>query len=544
MAAEEPPSTPFEVEEDDEFKDQVAASFASQPKPSSPCTYQVEEASYWECRRLPVGSVIAFDLTYGAEADSEAMAVMVKAFAHDKYGTWADVKFLGGRTAELSEQGRGIFRSKQKRIHICRVRRDEKDNVLCPLAGHDGTHLERFRCYPPGDFNADWLSLSARKAVKGGLKLFRDSEKEAEKKGLRPKDKGDQPARVEERLAALRKKAGGDPRVTFGTTTVVPDMGDDPGGDLSGLGAGTISRPPSSLSVRGPPPALTDRTPPAAGKDAEPPTKKAKTQKLEEELVLAASSSRDKGSETRRSRSRSKKKKKKKKKKRRKSQEGSQSSSESSHSSSSSSSRSLMAPLKRKAEKSPGSVYKMLEEQALSHLAQDEMLDEENLSTRRPKMFTYFQISLRPHLDPKSRDTKEMGMLARALDLLRSGRLTALADLLAARLIAVDTATRQGWSTARHLEVFGMEEESTAPPRILLAAQRHSRQVERAGGKGSWQRASIWQRGDWASGSDKGKGKNPKGKGKKGKNPGKWNNSWGNKGDTNEGKPKAPQGEP
>lgn len=174
----------------------------------------------------------------------------------------------------------------------------------------------------------------------------------------------------------------------------------------------------------------------------------------------------------------------------------------------------------------------MLEEQALNHLAQDGVLEEEATSGQKPRMYTYFQLCLKPHLDTKSRDAKEMGLLARALDLLRSGRLTALADLLAARLVAVDTATRQGWSTARHLEVFALEDEATVPPHILLAAQRHSQQVDRAGGKGSWPRQQSWPRSDWGGGtSDKGKGKYPKGKGKKGKGRSKWDRPWEAKGD-------------
>lgn len=51
--------------------------------------------------------------------------------------------------------------------------------------------------------------------------------------------------------------------------------------------------------------------------------------------------------------------------------------------------------------------------------------------------------------------------------------------------MAVDVATRQGWNTARHLEVLGEEDDTSAPPHILLSAQKHARQVEKAGGKGS-----------------------------------------------------------
>ena len=144
----------------------------------------------------------------------------------------------------------------------------------------------------------------------------------------------------------------------------------------------------------------------------------------------------------------------------------------------------------------------------------------------RPKLFTYFQLGLRPALDPKSRDCKELALLSRALDTLREGKLDVLADILAARLIAVDTATRQGWSTARHPEVYDPEEGGTAPAHILLAAQKHGKQIERAGGKGSWSRNQSWGS-EWAPDArPKGKGKDAKGKTKKGKGKRKGGRAW------------------
>ena len=90
----------------------------------------------------------------------------------------------------------------------------------------------------------------------------------------------------------------------------------------------------------------------------------------------------------------------------------------------------------------------MLESQAVEQLSQDGILEEdfmeESKDGRRVKMFTYFQLALKPGLDPKSRDCREISLLARCLDLLREGRLAHLADTLAARLLAVETATKQG----------------------------------------------------------------------------------------------------
>jgi hypothetical protein len=84
---------------------------------------------------------------------------------------------------------------------------------------------------------------------------------------------------------------------------------------------------------------------------------------------------------------------------------------------------------------------------------------------------------------------------------------------------------------------------------VLLAAQKHARQVQKAGGKGSWGRSDQWGAESWGlEPRPKGKGKEIKGKGKKGKGKGKpWKGQWGNwsaegKDKTADGK-KKPEGD-
>lgn len=114
-------------------------------------------------------------------------------------------------------------------------------------------------------------------------------------------------------------------------------------------------------------------------------------------------------------------------------------------------------------------------------------------------------------------------------EVLREGRLPELADVLSARLLAVDMSTRQGWAMARHLEVFCEEDTGSVPQHILLSAQKHARQVEKAGGKGSWQRWPQSYGGDWGGDvKGKNKSKDGKGKGKKGKGKGKGKGGWNN----------------
>ena len=144
------------------------------------------------------------------------------------------------------------------------------------------------------------------------------------------------------------------------------------------------------------------------------------------------------------------------------------------------------------------------------------------------KVTSYFQILVRHHLANRPRDEKELYALAVSLDALRSGDIEKVADLLAGRYLAVETAAFEGtWDTARWLEVARLDERGAAPAEVLLAARRHQKTLDRASGRGSFGRGSdgYWGAGqggagaweDWApTGRGKGKkGKKGKGKGKK-----------------------------
>eukprot|EP00435_Cladocopium_sp_Y103_P044839 s515_g12.t1 len=419
--------------------------------------------------------------------------------------------------------------------------------------GEDALHLGAFKWYPPGDFQAEWLT----KAAKGWVVKGKEMEV-AEQKVLDPPPRtegkgagGGATSTVEQRLSALRRR--GSMHVTFADNVEKPSgrgVRERRRGAEAGIG-GALSRSSSqqvpSLQMVKKEIEIVSET------DAEKEPKKKKRQDLGETLAKAAKmrAAVESRKEKKRSRSRSRSKK-RHKRRRRKSSSGSDSGSRSSKGSVSSDS-SLMAPLKRRSKKAPGSVYKMLEEQARDRLAADGIIGEESDSagvrSQRPKLYSYYQIILKPGLEPKSRDNKELAMLSRTLDLLRDGRLTEVADVLAARMIAVHTATNQGWNTARHLEILGDDDDASAPAHVLLSAQRHARQLEKAGGKGSWNRGQTWGQTTWNyEPQAKGKNKDGKNKGKKGKGKGKGQKgnwpSWG--GDHKEGagdKPKRAEGE-
>ena len=84
-----------------------------------------------------------------------------------------------------------------------------------------------------------------------------------------------------------------------------------------------------------------------------------------------------------------------------------------------------------------------------------------------------------PRWTPRA-GTKELALLSKALDTLREGKFDVLADMVAARLIAVDTATRQGWGMARHLEIYDAEDGGTAPACTYPAGRSKARKADRA----------------------------------------------------------------
>ena len=240
------------------------------------------------------------------------------------------------------------------------------------------------------------------------------------------------------------------------------------------------------------------------------------------------------GADGRPSSSSKKKKKKKKKEKRKKKKD---SSSGSSSTSDGSSSDDLKPPLQRKAERKPGSVLKMLMDHvrlSLSDLSLGHSGEGGAASsvTSTARVQSYFQILVRPQLHNRPRDEKELFSLALGLDLLRQGKMEQVADLLAGRYIAVETAALEGsWDTAKWLEVSRLEDRGVANPEVLLAARKHQRTIDRASGRGSYGRggehywdsggydASLWSSGGAGRGRGRGgrKGKDGKGKGKKGK---------------------------
>lgn len=494
-------------------------------KPTTPQDYNLEEVHFWIHRHMPLGSVLEFK-TPGSDVTGTdvTVALMVTSCESDETGLWLGVSVLGSEQEAAKKSLQGYFKAGRRMVHLCQVDR----NGMCSIGEEDGLHVRQFRWYPPGDFKAAWLSAYAVKKVKDGVKLALGGVPGEDSRKATPPVEPGEVSETERRLSALRRRS---PRVSFAEDLEPRPTSGQRGGDLAGQPGGILRRPGRSSSPAARTPALLDQVKKETidlTKRSRSPTRDRRSRRRESTLVAAATAHQEnqvkREDKRERKRSRSRRKRSRDRRRRR-----SRSSSRSSRSRSSSTSSSLLPPLRRKSQKKPGSVFRLLEQQAYDFLAQDGVLedrDPQGDGTQRPKLFTYYQLGLKPALDPRGRDAKELGLLCRALDMLKEGKLDSLSDLLAARLMAVETATKQGWATARHLELYDGEDEGTAPPHVLLAAQRHGKQVERAGGKGSWPRAPSWPSAWYGEGQGKGRGKDAKGKGKKGKGKGKAGKQW------------------
>ena len=308
-------------------------------------------------------------------------------------------------------------------------------------------HLENFGLWPAGKFKASYADPKkmAEMAKFADLGV-------TEKEGPEVGDTGTTP----ERLAALRQRlfaarpggAGPTKSVSFAPQEAI------------------LRRRATGVAVV----PKQEKVSMVVSSDSDPEPRKEKKMKPSKEasvsqaLYAAVERRQNEGKRSRRSPSpdpsqerkskRSKKRKKKKKKKKLSSSGSSSATTESD-----SSSDGLKPPLQKKAERRPGSVLKMLMDHvrlSLSDLSLGDP-DQEGVGSAvstAARVQSYFQILVRPHLNNRPRDEKELYSLSLALDYLRQGQVTRVADLLAGRYMAVETAALEGsWETARWLEV-------------------------------------------------------------------------------------------
>ena len=514
----------------------------------------VRTPKFWESNLLCSGCIIEFELEVGKGSGKETggVAVYVKSMEKTDNGWWLEPKLLGGTTEAVYAGAKNIFGKEKKKIHVC-----WHGASSCPIQGVRAHHIDKLRVHlmgadPPEYVDKvkkrEWLKLVGEfKALLGGdADIAGEAGEKPEKDGKA--DPVDKLKELKKKLAARGK--GGDPPK-------------DAPGKQDALGAKTKPRILPSPLV-----AIADERSPTRGERKErkrkdspekekkrkrspSPEKEKKAHGIRGALVAAATKQEEKvkkkkkkkkkeegssgsggGKKSSKKSSRKggdsspgasssagegkKKKKKKKKKKDKKEKSGSGGSEESDSTSSS-----MMPPLQKKAVRSPGSVLKMLLQKVGEALSEAAVAEDGGDSKLGNKMSSYVQIVAKPLLGSKVRDMRELETIARCIDLLRQGCLPEVGDALAGRFMAVESAgLSNSWTDAQHLEVIPVKTGGVAPPSVLLKAKRHSRQIEKASGKGSWQ--SSGSQAPWSNpwrqkgGDEKGKGKGKKGN-KKGK---------------------------
>ena len=512
-------------------------------------TYRV---SFWALGPIPIGAVLTFtvDPEDGTESEAPAIvAVLCTSAERDDTGIWISCRYLGSDKDWGKKWGVSTFSRKRLRLHLCRQIED--------CFAERGYHVTEFGFWPVGTFQAGYVE----KRQKAFLDQF-ISDLRAGRNPLAHEEKEDGQEKggsAAQKLAELRKKlvaaktrpAGGDPKsVSFaalppreGILKRRPPPKDVPELKVEGDCAVVLSSGSEGTArKRAKPSAVKKSVGSALYAAVEMQQSRGKGRASKRALAISDGEDppKERGKKTK------KKKKRKKKKKKHSSSDGSSSSS----GGSSTSSSALKPPLQRKAELKPGSVLKLLMDHVRLSLSDVSLADPNDTGASAAvhspaKVTSYFQILIRQHLGNRPRDEKELYALAVSLDALRSGDIEKVADLLAGRYLAVETAAFEGsWETARWLEVARLEERGAAPAEVLLAARRHQRTLDRVSGRGSFGGGShgYWGAGqggsghwdDWAPmGKGKGKkGKKGKGKGKKSKagKKGHEDNWWDNPG--------------
>ena len=532
--------------------EESAAPEAAPGEPAAPAPAEVSFTAYdlnipfspfWSGRPLSLGCTVEVDCHQaGASADDVGgvMALMVKSWTRDEAGIWAEVKILGAHPDWAWQEGVRSFSRKKMKVHFCNLQEG-----LCPLHSEPGFHITAFRVFEPGILPLDYVDRKRRKDWEAAMAEFGIAQDDEDifppeppdgAGGVREREEEDpELALARERIGSLRTRLF-EQRPHLASTTVPGRTGIFPA--LGGPSQGFVKeekaprpRENKTLVV-----AISDEEEKSKRKTAsgKPQAKSVgsalkeainKRSRLVEEQKLEERRKKKRKKDKARGRSRSKKKKKKRK---------STTSSMTTGSSSSSSTERHMPPLQRRATKKPGSVLALLLEHVAESLAQTALEDPDEATTglgsSSSKTMTYFQVMVRPQIPAKTRDLRELETLARGIDYLRAGKVEQLGDLLSGRFIALENAALTGsWQTAQWLEVAPARVPGLAQTSLLLETQKHGRIVDRASGRGSWQRPKGDQWSNYgrsqaedATGKTKGKGGKNKSKGKKGKKS-SWN---------------------
>ena len=480
-------------------------------------TCNVFDPDFWSSSPLEVGGLIGVPLKRrGTEGEEETEAVLfIRDIWEDESGLWLTGRFLGAAHPWGKDWGIKTISREKKYIHLCRY-----GVHACLEDSSAYYHVEDFQVWPLGAQPPDYVEKGMIREWKKLVEELRGPHRAPTTPGAGGAEEptgapgGDRLSALKSRLAQAR-----------GTGARAPHQ--------------EVAAPaePTTLVKFAPQPlVIPDHAPVEAPQRERTPRKERnrrsdsrekdrdrgrRRDQVRDALVTAASrqarKERRRGDSRDDSRERSRKRRRSRRRSRRRDR------SDSRRRSSRSSSPDLVPPLQRKAEKEPGSVLRLLMRNIHDALAESAVTQDAGGSPLGSgnKVSAYYQVVAKPQMGGKVRDLRELETISRCLDYLRNGQLPELGDALAGRFMAVETAAiSNNWADAQHLEVVKVRSAGVAPPGVMLQAQRHARQVEKAT-KGSQWKKPYYGGGGGRDSGQKGDEKSPqKGKGKGGKKGG------------------------
>ena len=153
---------------------EIGESLTAQQKPTIAQAYDLVEADFWRHRHLPAGSVLTFAAGFIEESAAGECAVLVKEKEMHGDSIWLKVRCLGTEEKDFHATFIQFFKRGKTQIHLCYGPATD-----CQEYADEGCHIDKFVWFPPGDFNAPWLSSAAKKAVKEGAKMAEEEVKAA-----------------------------------------------------------------------------------------------------------------------------------------------------------------------------------------------------------------------------------------------------------------------------------------------------------------------------------------------------------------------------
>ena len=531
LAEEEPWKDPTEerrpLEEEGERREAAAAEVG--------IPYDLkEDIIFWKGMPVKVGAVLEVPLERMADdgaIEESVAALLVRAWERDEAGLWASVKLLGCRSEWAWQECVKIFSRKKHRLHLCRPADGQ-----CPVHGEAGLHVTQLVYYPPGSLPEGYVEKRKVKEWRSFLEEHMVLPEAPPPDNLEPgREEAEglpegEPPGVTDRVSALRQRLFDARGTGLGALGNATPTGKVPSGRAPGRWPlesghpGGGGRPAGRRREEALQAVKEERRSQVISSEDEAPAVKSGKRPVAEILRSLAFPKKTSAKEGQKKDSRRGKQKKgsKKKKKGKKKSSSSETEEESS-----SSSTGMLPPLQKKSKKRPGSVLEMLLQHVQEALAEKSITEDHEKSIhagQAGKMMSYYQILVKPQLGGKIRDQRELETLARAIDLLLSGSIAAMSDVLSGRYIALETAAMTGtWTSAQFLEVAPTRSPGIAQAPLLLSAQRHHRLVEKAAGRQSWdgRGSSRWwgeSRGGGEQSTSGGRGKGKGGKTVKGKN--------------------------